>query len=239
MSGGGVLVADRRRIIAVDLEGRIQWNDAVRTHPQSWGRYKAQLLLSTGDGLVTADQEGLDIWGWQTTGLVSASGEDLYLYAEDGLYRADFDIKTGILLKELEGTILDQAAISPAGDRGLVLIHTNGHDRRLLLIDFTGRVVWERSLSSLSRGSWYLFSDQDDVYLMHTYSVLSNLTVDIYVIDLESAVLTHIIRTGSRRAFSRNTWLDHMGDGLWLLNTDGGPLGAFDLQAAYERITQP
>jgi outer membrane protein assembly factor BamB len=235
---GGVLTVDRSRIIALDPEGRIQWNQAVGSFPMSWVRYQDQIVFSTDDGLLITDQHGFDVWDWKTTGLVTTLGENLFLYAEDGFYRVDLFSQTGVLLKGFDGTILDQCAITPAEDHGLVLIHTNGHDRRLLLINPTGKVVWERSINNLSRGQWQLFSDRDAVYLKHTHSSYSISTVDIYTIDLETGGLTHIIRTSSRRAFSRDTWIHPMGDGIWLLNTDGGPLGAFDLYAAYQRITQ-
>ena len=239
LPGGGFLVADRRRTIAIDSTGRTLWEEDVGSFPGSWARYKDQVIFSSDDGLWTADLDSAEAWDWPITGIVTVSGENLYIYAEDGLYSANIENDNNTLLHSFFGTNLDQGAIAPVRDGGLVVLHTNAYDRRLLLFDETGRLVWERSIKELLRGQWQLYSRDDEVYLLHIYSSYAGTTVDIYAIGLDSAAFTHILSSGSRRAFVRNTWIRSMGEGLWLLNTDGGPIGAFDLKAAYARITSP
>jgi hypothetical protein len=178
-------------------------------------------------------------WDVPFTGILALSGERTYLYAEEGLYHLEPAERTAKRLLSLSNTYQEMRTIASTADGGLVLIHADSYDRRLLRLDSQGALVWERSLMVLPRGGWQLLTTTQELYLLVSHTDSSRTVADIYAIDLDSATLTHILRGDSRQSYTRNTWMQPLGEGLWLLNVGGGPLGAFNLQAAYQRVTSP
>lgn len=242
LPGGGVLVADRNRAIAVNPEGQVLWEVETLAEPTSWTYYDDTLVFTTSSSetpLWTANVGGAEAWNLKFGGKLAGGATGVYLYAQDGVYRLDLDDQTARLVLALPNPVLSLAEMVVLKDGNLLLIHADRHDRRLLLMDPVGSLIWEGSIRELAPGGWRLVLDEGDVYLMVSGSDTSGLKVDIYAIDLETGSLVHILAGGSRQPYTRNTWLSPMGEGLFLLNIGEGPLLGFDPKTALGIISPP
>jgi hypothetical protein len=99
--------------------------------------------------------------------------------------------------------------------------------------------VWERSIKQLPRGRWQLSTIEEQVYLMVSLSSVTGSITDLYLVDTEAVTLTHILRSGSHHANTRNTWMQPMDGDLLAINVDGGSMAGFKPLIASERITSP
>jgi murein DD-endopeptidase MepM/ murein hydrolase activator NlpD len=236
---GGVLVIDRRQAIAVSPEGQILWEAETGDPLRSWILIDDQFVFSAGDTIWTADKNGVEDWGLNIGGNLVEAGGEAYLYADDGLYRLDTLTKRGKRIVDLKNADLDLGTITTTLDDGLILLHADGYDRWLLHYDPNGNLVWERSLKKLPRGRLQLITNESGTYLLVVHSSTSGIKADLYRVDTETAGLTHILRSGSHRAYSRNSWILPMDAGLMLVNVGGGPLAAFDPRSALDRMNIP
>jgi hypothetical protein len=139
----------------------------------------------------------------------------------------------------LPNSVLSLAELAVLDNGDLLLIHADGHDRRLMLVEPEGSLIWEHSIRDLPPGGWRLVSHEEAVYLLVSGSDSSGVKVDMYAIDLESGTLVHILAGGTRETYTRNTWLSPVDGGLFLLNVGDGPLVGFDPQTAFQVISPP
>jgi hypothetical protein len=181
----------------------------------------------------------MQVWETGLSGELAATEEAVYLYAQDGLYHLDVNEKSWTRILELRDGNPNMGTIEPIADGGLILVHSDAYDRRLLRFDAQGKEVWERSLRQLPRGQWQLRSIGRMVYLLISHSSLSGTTADLYHVDPATASLTHILRSGSHHAYTRNTWMQPMNEGFLLINVGGGSLAGYDPLMALERLTSP
>jgi len=239
---GGLLVADRHRAIGVSSTGEIRWESETSAPVASWAPYEDGLIFTTSDTekpLWSTTESSITSWDLKLSGKLAVSEDGNYLYAEDGLYRLNMGDQTAVLLRELPGTNLRSRdlAVRPGG--GLLLIHADRADRRLLAVDTDGSIIWERSIGALPRGELRLVSLGDSVYLVNYHTDTTGIQVDLYAIDQESSTLTHIFNGGSRQSYSREVWLMPINANHLLLNIEAGGLALFDPQSALNRISAP
>jgi outer membrane protein assembly factor BamB len=239
---GGVLVADRRRAVGVSPAGEIFWDVEIAAPVSSWISYGDDLIFTTSgtdSSLWSATKSGLTPWGLQFSGKLSVSGDGIYLYAEDGLYRLNVSQQTAELLMELPGTIQKSSDLAARTRAGFLVVWVDRADRRLLAVDLDGVLLWERSIAALPRGELRLISLGEAVYLENYHRDSTGIQVDLYAIDQQSGNLTHIFNGGSRQSYSRDVWLMFITTDRLLVNIDAGALAMFDPHAAFERISTP
>jgi len=243
LPSGGVLVADRRRAIAVSTTGEILWQAETASQPTSWVQFGDQLIFVTSHSespIWSADETGINSWDENRRGKLVSNNESIYLYTDDGIYELDVLNQTGTQIIHLNTINQRMSDLMPLQDGGLLLIHSDEYDRRLIRLNPAGTQVWERSIMAFPSGTWSLIKGNGaDVYLLIAHSNSAGTLLDLYAVDLDDAELTHILNAGSRLTYTRNTWTQAAGDGMWLINVGGGPLAAFDPVIALDRITRP
>ena len=240
--GGGVIVADRQRAIALDAEGAIRWQIETHAPVLSWTPLEDSLLFTTSDTekpLWYVNINGAAAWNWRIGGTLVNQAGRVYLYAEDGLYQLDVDQRTGKRVVPLPRGKPSLGDLVPLPNGGWLLIHIDGHDRRLIKLDSDLSVQWERSIKKLTLGELRLAVQGDSAYLLWSHSTTTGNQVNIYVVDLESANLTHILMAGTRISYSHQNWIYPVDDNLLLVNVGGGPLGMLDPLTAGQTVTNP
>lgn len=239
LPGGGVLVADRNRLTSVSDQGRLLDQVEDPGALLDWLQLPDRLLITTGNPqapLWSVNSQGIKPWQNGRRGLLALSAERTYLYAQDGLYRLDFEGQSLHLVHPLPGARLERGALVATQDGTLCLVHDDGTDRRLVFFNPDGDFIWERSLRSLPNGDILLIPQGERVYLTLFHTASTNIQADLYITDPDIQTLTHILSGGSRSAYARAAWIFPLDSDTLLLNIPGGPLVAFDPQAAYQRI---
>jgi outer membrane protein assembly factor BamB len=233
--GGGVIVADRQRAIALDTDGAIHWEAETHAPVLSWTQVEGGLLLATSDTekpLWFVNLNGAAAWNWRISGtLVNHTGR-VYLHADDGLYQLDIEQRTGFRVVPLPRGKPSLGDLVSLTNGGLLLIHTDGYDRRLIAFNPDHSVKWERSIKNFTFGKQQLAIQGDSAYLLWAHSTSTGNQINIYAIDLESATLTHILAAGTRISYSNQNLLDPISDRLLFVNVGAGPLGMLDAQEA-------
>jgi murein DD-endopeptidase MepM/ murein hydrolase activator NlpD len=239
---GGVMVADRRRVIGVSSAGDIRWEFETFAPVTSWVHHDGALIFTTSDTEVplwSANINGINAWDLRLGGKLAVSEEGVYLYAEGGLHRLDVGDQTAEQVTQLPRTnprLLDLIA-RPGG--GFLLIHTDPADHRLLALDPDGSLIWERSIAGLPRGEWRLISQGEDAYLLNNRTDTTGIQVDLYALDQDTAALTHILAGGSRRSYTRDVWVIPMQPDRLTVNIGGGAMVGFDPKFALDVISSP
>jgi len=236
---GGIMVSDRQHAILLDTNGGLLWKVDSFAPIESWTQADKSLIFTTSDTenpLWTANSEGANSWSWGLRGkLVNASGQ-VYLYAEDGLYNLDIEQQTGNKVVPLPRGTPNLGDLVPLSNGGLLFIHVDGHDRRLIALNSDTSVRWERSIINFALGKLKLAVQGESSYLLWSHSTATGNQVNLYAINLDSAELTHILVGGSRVSYSRQNWLIPTGEDLLFVNIGMGPLGMFDPLTALAAI---
>lgn len=244
---GGLLVGDRRRVIAVSPLGETLWQAETLAPPTSWVQIQGQVVFTTSNSekpLWSGDEKGITPWDLKLSGKLALSNNSLYLYAQEGLYQLDVDAQTAELVLPLPGGDPGSREVAGLETGGLILLQTDRYDRRLLYLDPDGSLGWKRSIRALAQGEQRLVSYGEQAYLVITESGFStrgstNVEVALYALDLESGDLTHILTGGTRQLHARDTWLAPMGIGLLMVNIGGGPMAAFAPETALDILSAP
>ncbi len=239
---GGLLVADRRRAIAVSPTGEIRWQVETFAPVISWAHYRGELIIVTSDTekpIWSATESSMTAWDLKINGKLSVSRDILYLYGESGLYRLNPMDQTAVLVKEFSRINLQSIELIARPEGGLLLTRNGLVDRRIMAIDNDGRLIWERSTTALPRGELRIFSLDETPYLLNYYSGARGIQVDMYAINQEANTLIHILTGGSRQAYVRDIWWMPINQDELLVNIGGGTLAAFSPKAALQVISPP
>jgi outer membrane protein assembly factor BamB len=235
LPGSGVFAADRRRAIVVDPDGDVLWEIEIPGIPVSWAYYDDGLVFTTSDlekPLWMANENGIDAWDSKLTGQLVETGEDVYLYADDGIYRLDTDDKNAVRLIGLPGSIPKMRKLILLDNGDLVIVHVDGSDRRLIAFNPDGSQKWEHSIQNIPFGEWVLSHQSGVPYLFASHVSSTMAEIEIYEINMATGSLTHLFHGGNRQSYTRGVWISSMGDNLWLINIWGGPLVGFNPQIA-------
>ncbi|MCA9976875.1 MAG: peptidoglycan DD-metalloendopeptidase family protein, partial [Anaerolineales bacterium] len=222
LPGGGTVLLARGEVYALAGNGRLLWQQEIGGRSFAWTASDDLLLLST-----TGSSHAV----WSTNGaepftqLASMSGyplpvgEQIWLYAENGVYRLAPDGQSLELIYALSTGFLDRGTIMALPDGGVLLAHADIFDQRLIAFHEDGSVRWERSYAGLLLERQRLLRTQDAVYLT---SFNAQGDVHVYQVDVETAVLTHIFTGGTRLPVLADTWAAIVANNNLLLNIGGG-----------------
>ena len=84
LPGGGILIADRRMIIAVGANGETLWQRDISSKPTSWVQFGDQVVFVTSSSenpLWSADNAGIVSWDENLLGKLVATRNSLFLYS--------------------------------------------------------------------------------------------------------------------------------------------------------------
>lgn len=232
---GGVLVSVRQRLYALNDAGVLLWEQVLPAPLQDYITVDNRLLLSSGRGssagtLWTATLDGLTPWQGALNGRFLAHEDLLLLYARDGIYRLDPLTETAVLHYPLPLVSGHPGAIIGYEGGGLLFLHQNLYDRRLIALNKDGSKRWERSLRGLPNGDLSLLAAGEKIYLAVLDNDSVNRDLAIYALDLSQPKLTHIYAGGSRGsagssgAWDPQTWIMGAGEGKLLVYVAGNVL---------------
>ena len=241
LPGGGVIAALGRRLIAFSPSGTSVWSGELENRPVAWTLRGDELLLATSSAdvaLWTVTAGGLFPWE-APGGEPLLLGDRFWLYAADGLYRLDADRRTATLFKPLAPALLLQKTAVSLADGGALLAHSDRADRRLIRLDSSGNVRWERSFLRALDGTPRLLASAGRVYLLADGSGTSAGLMTLYEVDLESGNLVSLFVGGTRSPARNETWLLTGAGGRLYLNIGGGHLVALDLAMARAAVAAP
>ncbi len=234
----GVLLAVRTHLFALDAEGELMWETELPSRPLAWTLTETGLILTTtgSEGEVfSVDESGVSAFAAPASGLVA--GEDQpFLYTETGIYRLDAAAGTAELVYALPQSFrLGQITALPDG--GVLVAHADARDRRLLALDAAGNLRWERSIAAELESVLQLLVVDEQPYLIAEKRHAATTAISLFVLDMETAVLTHLFAGGTQSGGINSTWAEGVGSGL-LLNIDQGHLLAFDPETAVAVVSR-
>lgn len=237
---GGVLVLGRSDWLALAADGTRRWHTTTAPRMVDWALSAEHLYLTTSG----ADAQLWRLDGERPLAIAALSGKlaltagRLWLYSANGVYWLDTteDAATPELLLPLPTGTLSRGDVVALPTGGALLAHSDGFDRRLILLDANGRLVWERSFAGQLVGEQRLVVWGDRPYLVSQLGSGAAGGLNVYAVDLTAATLTHIFSGGSRTPYAPDMWATAVADGL-LLNVGGGPMGLLQPDMALAMIT--
>jgi len=236
LPGGGVLLLVRQWLIAISDEGTELWRAELPARPFRWATTPGLLAITTDNetaGLWTIDQDGLT--PWQTPGgLPAINNGNVWVYTASGLYQLNQQTGAADWLLSLSAGFLHDGAITALPDGGVLLVHTDLFDRRLIALSGDGSLRWERSLREIGAGDVALVVNNGRVYLL-TQTANNTSAVTIFAVDLEGPHLERLFVGGSRTPRPAETWVAPGEDWL-LVNIGGGHLVAWQPLTAQDII---
>jgi hypothetical protein len=241
LPGGGLVLSFWEQLFAVSQAGRVLWEADEVGRPLDWVVAGEQLVLSTAGGehdLWLLDTDGLAPFETPLSGQLAAGpGDRPLLLAVDGLYRLDPTRRAAERLLELPQSLPNSGAILALADGGLLLVHQDRFDTRLMALEEDGALRWERSLAEVVGGQLSLMSLGERVLLLAQDGRGGAAELTILAVDLEEASLTRLFEGGTRSAILSLTAAYSAGQDHLLVNIGGGSLLALDVTEAESGIT--
>ncbi len=202
-----------------------------------------QLLFSISgqeDSIWAADQSGAVDREIPVNGRLATVGDQIIIYAENGIYRFDPATNDTTLLYPLPRGLSRHGDLVTLADGTILVAHADIRDRRLIALTVEGELLWERSYSSRIQGQETLLELNGQVYLFSAadsrFTFNSSKQMDVYSVDLESIELVHIFAGGTRIYRPVNTIASAAGQNTILINIGGANLVALDPQIAERAI---
>jgi len=240
LPGDGIIASHKDVLSAFSAEGELLWEDESISLPTSYVLLEDEVIFSTADveaPLMFANEEGVYVWDDTLPGIPLVSGDQAWLYAEDGLYKLDLITHTLQLVYDLPAALMNRSSALPLANGGVLLLHTDVADRRLILFDARGELQWEFSVPV--EGNPQLFELDGSLYLLTAPSFSTRgtyKTVEVFVIDPDQEQLFRIFRGGSRNFNPRLSWAANVaGQQLLIQIADTGTV-LLNPEAARERM---
>ncbi len=238
---GGVIVTDRRQTTAFDQTGERLWQIETKTPISSWVSFRDTFIFTTAGAnpIWSVPSSGQpQNWDFDINGHLLNGAEAVYLHAEDGVYRLDVDAMTRSQWISLPQGRNNLGRSLPLPNGGLLLYHVDS-DRRLIAINPSGTIQWERSILNALPKDVEFGALGRKIYLLATDKGASGNEVKLLEVDIETGKLTHLFTGGTRLGFSRGTWINPVNDEYLLVNIGGGPVVLISPQEAFDIIASP
>lgn len=244
LPGGGVVAVGRDEAVALSAGGGQLWLQAWEEPAGQAVRAGDTLFLPVGRGETvfwSLAAGGAAAWQPVPAGTPFGwTGQGLWLYTREGIYRFDAETHAAELILALPRAMAGSAAHGDGDalalpDGGLLVAHRDLADSRLLRLDATGNLLWERSYREAGRGPAHLALHGEQAYLALVDEGATTL-VTVFAIDPENGNLTRLLNGGTRTAILADNWLLPAPSGALLVSIGGGHLVAFDPQVATEAL---
>lgn len=242
LPGGGVLVSHRDTLSAFSPQGDLLWEEDQDGYLESWALANEWVVFTTSDDhapLMTADADGLYIWEDALSGIPLVADDQAWLYAEDGLYKLNLTAQTTRRVYDLPTTLMRRSTAFLLSDGGLILLHTDSADRRLLSFDSDGKLQWEFSIPLEGEPHFFELDGEIILAIQPSYSARGTYkAIEIFAVDPQQEKLTRIFEGGSRAFNPRTSWISTASDQGLLIHLGGIGSVYFDTEAARERMSQ-
>ncbi len=235
LPGGGLVVSVRQDLAAVAADGAVLWRAELESLPLDWLVTEDRIILTVNgrEGpIYSLTASGLQEWPVAMNGRLVSVGNQIWLYASDGLYRLDPAAMTAELLYQLPQSFLGLGSIIALPDGGALLAHRERDDRSLIVFDADGTVQWQRSYDQLAAAESHLLLHNDQPYLLLQTGSDITTQVHLYAIDRQNSVLTRIFTGGTREPLPGGNWVVSLNDELLLINVGGGSMAAVEVDTA-------
>lgn len=242
LPGGGLVASFREQMFGLSSVGEVLWQRDSIARAFDWVFFEDRLVFSTlgqNNSIWMVDESGPVTWNTPASGHLAVADGHIWIYGQDGVYRLNPKTHSTDLLYALPTALLRWSDMVTLPDGGLLLAHSDAHDRRLIALNADGSLRWERSYADVAQGyQQHLLVLDGYPYFVSQYSAASAHEISIFAIDLSSAKLTQIFTAGSRNPIPENTRVFAAGEGRILINVEGVGLTALDPQAAFEVVLQ-
>jgi outer membrane protein assembly factor BamB len=238
---GGVAVAVWGQMFGLSPEGRLLWEQDFKSRPFDWALMGERLIftLEGREGPVwSIDESGPMPSQAQPSGRVVVSGNRVFVYAADGIYRLDSETLSAEQLYALPLGSPRSGDIVTLPDGGLLVAHHDVYDRRLIALNEDGTLRWERSYSDILRGRQRLLMLGGRPFLLSENDTTSSSDeIAVFAIDMNRAELALIFTGGSRSSTPGSVSASVVGDDRILVNV-GGRLVMLDTRLALEAVSE-
>ncbi len=249
LPGGGVVVSIGERLLAVSSVGKVLWQHNPVARPMDWQLVNEQLIMTTmgrNDPILMIDEDGLTAWTVQLSGHLAANQEQVWVHSEDGIFLLNTEQLSAEMVHPLPTGIRHLGNMIALPDGSLVLIHTDTHDERLILMGPDGELRWQRSFSGAFQGEPSLFELGGQLFLItqdETTSTLQRIGASssefvMYSVELFSGKLIRVFKGGARNPHPSVSSVLVVGKDRLLINVSGINLVMLDTRMAMEAITR-
>jgi len=228
---GGVLAWIRQTVMAVTVEGFVEWRAETPGRLLNASNDGRSLILATDNDATpwwTADSDGLHTLNGPAAGKASSRAGQTWLYTEAGLYQWQKNgEETAVLQQPLPAGNVAQGAILALSDGGVLLAHVDAADRRLIAYTAEGGMRWERSYRGQITGRVQLLAWKGYFYLLEWGNGRAGNSVTLYAVNMTNGTLRKIFAGGTRQSSSLNTW-SYADDQAVYIHIGGSSLIALD-----------
>jgi murein DD-endopeptidase MepM/ murein hydrolase activator NlpD len=246
LPGGGVAVSSRKGMIGLSAAGELLWEYGSAARAFDWLLHEEQLIFSTigkGGSLWTADERGPVALPTPGGGYLVRVDDQIWVYAEQGIYRLDPKTFSAHLLYALPEGRLEQESMVALPGGGVLLTHADAYDRRLITLNADGTLGWQRSYARSAYGHEHRLVVLDGhPYLVSHQRVAALNKVSVFLVDVNRARLTQIFAITGRNPRPDDTWVSVAAHDRLLLSVGsglgGGSIVALDVESALQAILQ-
>jgi len=246
LPAGGVVASFRQEMVGISASGRLLWTSDTPSQVLDWIPFGDRLLFSTtgeNASIWEVDETGVSAWAMPDGGQLSVHDDQLVVYGEDGVYRTGPNMPSAELLYALPKGRPEEGDLVTLTEGGLLLIHADAFDKRLIVLDGNGRVRWQRSIARALRENEYhlLMVEGRPLILSHGRSPAAS-ELSVLGIELNRGVLVRLFAVRGWIPRPGESWAYALGDGRILLNirsgSGAGRLVALDARLAGEAVGQ-
>jgi len=235
LPGGGVVAFSRSRLDAISESGEPLWSEELVSGLTDWARAGEALVLLVRDEVWIADEKGVTQLIGSINGQKVVASERPHIYAEDGIYEIDMGLGLVEPFIDLPSGFPRAGSISEMPGGGVLVVHTDLDDKRLMAIDEDSHLIWERSIASLGSRAVELLVLNDEMYMMIQHDIGRSTGIDLFHIGKETGDLTRIFSGGTRSASPNLADITPVGDFI-LIDITGVGLAVLDPQTALEAV---
>lgn len=228
---GNILAVTRNSMTAVSPTGTQLWSESLNSPLLDWHLTDDALYLTTdgNDGRLWRIQASQAEMIAELGGKIAPGSDGLWLYQREGLYQIAWGAAPTVTqIATLPTGTLNRGDLLPLPDGTLLLAHADSGDRRLLLFDGNGRLLWERSTKAEISGNVSLHLVNERPYLAASSVSGSSGLLTLYTLDQSQNRLTVVFEGGSRTPASDEMWATAVSPTQLLINVGGGPLALFN-----------
>jgi len=194
------------KMFGISAEGEVLWEQRFPTPMSDW-TYADDDWMITDEGLLftsrakdaaiwTIDESGPTVWDVQVGGRLLRSGDTLFVYDDEGVYRLDTETHEADPLYPLPRAFPDLGDMIALPDGGLLLAHPDYDDRRLIALDGEGNLQWQRSYDDVVSGQPRLLSLAGRIYLVLLSDTASANGIVIYAVRSDGEELMQLFTGG-------------------------------------------
>lgn len=234
---GGVVAAAGSQAVGISADGLILWHADAPAGSVDWVHSGASLVLAGSSGIWTADFAGMARWTSGPAGERLAASPQPYLYANDGIYRLNTGTQTAEMLFPLPEGFARLGDLADLPEGGLLVVHRDLGDTRLLAIEPEGPLRWERSIRALEARSVELLVLDGQALLLIVRENDSSTEIEIFAVGLDDGALLRVFSAGSRNRANGPVLLA-VGEDRLLIGIEGVGYAAWSPRLAVETVLE-